>query len=330
MLSDKIRIEQFIETELLKKLSKLDNSRKSGLFSSWIIFAIIPVFLFALYFIGFKFRNSTNYISIVFTFFGFMCLVSFSMVLLNRKNKSIPFEVSFKEEIIKPFIQFINPDFIYKRLGYVNRTEFLNMGFFTDENYKVNGNDQVIGKYKDVLFQFCDLTVTKSPVLKSKNQQDDLVFCGNYFMAKFNKPFIAETYIMPKYSVKENILGSDFDTSNYIDSWELGENVKLEDPEFSSMYKVLSHDQIEARYILTPTFMEKIKSIQRKTKGKLLISFRNDIMYIGNNNGFDYFEPDFYKTLKNKDVLMDYYQEIIDLLTIIDDLNLNIKIWKKN
>lgn len=329
MLPDKIKVEQFIETDLLKKISKLENSRKTGLFSSWISFAIMLVFLTAIFFTGFKFRNSTNYISIIFTLFGGMCLVSFLLVLFNRRNKSIPFEVSFKEEIIHPFINFINPDFIYKRLGYVNRNEFLNMGFFADENYKLSGNDQVIGKYNDVLFQFCDLTVTKSPVLKSKNQQDDIVFCGNYFMAKFNKPFIAETYLMPKYSVKENILGSDFDTSNYIDTWELGEKVKLEDPEFSSLFTVFSHDQVEARYILTPAFMEKIKSIQIKTKGKLLISFRNNIMYIGNNNGVDYFEADFLKTLNNKEVLMDYYKEIEDLLTIIDDLNLNLKIWKK-
>lgn len=40
------------------------------------------------------------------------------------------------------------------------------------------------------------------------------------------------------------------------------EKIFLEDREFNENYNIYSDDQVEARYILTPTFMEKIKNIQ--------------------------------------------------------------------
>lgn len=273
--------------------------------------------------------NSPNHTQILISSFAGVFLLLMGYAFYVRKNSVADFESTFKEEIIKPLISFINKDFIYKPDSYISHNEFLKTGFFENQLYNYDGNDQLIGKHNDVLFQFCDLWVTKTPSIKTNNQSDYNVFCGNFFMAKFNKSFKFETYIIPTYSFRENLIGDDFDTQTFlVDNWCFGDKVQLEDPEFTKLFSVFSKDQIESRYILTPTLMERIKKVQEKTRGKLFISFRNDMIFIANNNGFDYFEPDFYKSINSKEAILEYYKEITDLLSIIDELQLNIKIWK--
>jgi hypothetical protein len=44
--------------------------------------------------------------------------------------------------------------------------------------------------------------------------------------------------------------------------------VKLEDPVFEKAFEVYSTDQIEARFILTPDFMERLIGLERTFKGR--------------------------------------------------------------
>jgi hypothetical protein len=47
-----------------------------------------------------------------------------------------------------------------------------------------------------------------------------------------------------------------------------GQRVKLEDPVFEKAFEVYSTDQIEARFLLTPDFMERLLGLERTFKGK--------------------------------------------------------------
>ena len=47
-----------------------------------------------------------------------------------------------------------------------------------------------------------------------------------------------------------------------------GQRVKLEDPVFEKAFEVYSTDQIEARFILTPDFMERLIGLERTFKGR--------------------------------------------------------------
>lgn len=58
------------------------------------------------------------------------------------------------------------------------------------------------------------------------------------------------------------------------------EPVNLEDPEFEKAYSVFSTDQLQARSILTPNFMERIKDFDRKWGDKVFMSFRGQELLI--------------------------------------------------
>lgn len=47
-----------------------------------------------------------------------------------------------------------------------------------------------------------------------------------------------------------------------------GERVRLEDPRFEDRFNVFSTDQIEARYLLTPRFMERIMELTERLNNR--------------------------------------------------------------
>ncbi len=86
------------------------------------------------------------------------------------------------------------------------------------------------------------------------------VFRGQCLVVKFHKQFKGVTKVyrdmgMLNFFAKLGQLGK-------------GEKVKLEDPVFEKAFEVYSTDQIEARFILTPDFMERLLGLERTFKGK--------------------------------------------------------------
>jgi len=96
------------------------------------------------------------------------------------------------------------------------------------------------------------------------------------------------------------------------------------------MFNVYGEDQIEARYILTPALMERIKQLSLRTKGQYYIAFSDNRITVANNSGKNNFEIKQSKSITKDDnkMLVEFYQDLCDQFAIIDDLKLNIKIWR--
>ncbi len=86
------------------------------------------------------------------------------------------------------------------------------------------------------------------------------VFKGQCLVVKFHKQFQGVTKVY-----------RDAGALNFfkkLSQMGKGQRVKLEDPVFEKAFEVYSTDQIEARYILTPDFMERMLGLERTFKGK--------------------------------------------------------------
>ena len=113
------------------------------------------------------------------------------------------------------------------------------------------------------------------------------------------------------------------------------EQIELEDPEFNKNYKVYSDNQIEARYLLTPSFMERIKNMQTVFLALSVdFVFKEDFLYVFLNGGVSsqtvengFFEvTDINKSLLNKDNYLKIFVEFVEILSLIDYFKLNRKI----
>jgi hypothetical protein len=98
------------------------------------------------------------------------------------------------------------------------------------------------------------------------------VFRGQCLVVKFHKQFNGVTKVFRDKGVF-NFLG------------KLGQGkaqkVKLEDPVFEKAFEVYSTDQIEARFLLTPDFMERLVGLERAFKGKQVrCAFSGGEMYL--------------------------------------------------
>ena len=105
--------------------------------------------------------------------------------------------------------------------------------------------------------------------------------------------------------------------------------MKLEDPEFEKKFVVYASDQIEARYILTPALMERLREFAEKTKHEVHISFVLSCVFIAISLKENLFEPRIYRTLLDYSTIEKYYDDLMMAIGIVEELNLNRRIWTK-
>lgn len=332
----------FLDKDLNDTIKEIDKQRSS---TQRMTMIVVPLVLLVVLGIGgyycystFKAAEAGDYTSpgssipILILFFGVITVIGFGYSYFVRKKheKSVNAQAasnsdvdavaaggSLNETVFRRIIKFINPTAEYIPIGHIGLPEFLESGLYQGKNYGIDGNDQISGRHNGVPFIMCELQVSYKRNFSDVKDSPDSVLSGLFFVAKFNKKFSSPVYIIPRKGA-----------SGYTNL--VGEKVKLEDPEFMDMFEVYSPDQVEARYILTPSTMERIKNIARRNKGKFYVAFNNNKITITNDNNDTKFGVGFFDSLTKNDnkLLVDFYETIRDQMSIIDELKLNMKIWK--
>ncbi|WP_343632302.1 DUF3137 domain-containing protein [Fluviicola sp.] len=240
------------------------------------------------------------------------------------------FKNQFKGKVIPAVVKFVD-----ERLQYdPNRglmSEYAESRIFTQRYDRYKAEDTISGKFDLTDFAFGEIhTEYKTVSTDSKGNRQEhwhTIFKGMFFVSDFHKNFQGETMIdvdtMERYLGK---LGRKFQQWN---PSRPGNLVKLENPEFEKKFAVYSTDEQECRYILTPSMMERLLDMTKRINFKVAISFRNNQVFIAVFNNMDLFEPSvFGSLLKEED-----YRIIINMMKlmtgIIEDLNLNTRIWTK-
>ena len=228
-----------------------------------------------------------------------------------------------KSKVFGKLVHYISDNFQYFEKGHVNIGEFLSSYLFKVERYNITGGDQIVGRYNGVPFQSCNLSVTYRPNFRNEKEGDDVAFYGNFFMARSPKTFEHPIVIHPKKSFWGDM--KDNEISTYLNIG--GEKIRLEDPEFQKLFEVYCDDQITARYVLTPAFMERLKKLNEKHKGEVYIGINNDNIVIATNRGNALMKADYSPTamlFQKIDLAMveDVYSELVAQLQMIDTLKL--------
>ena len=103
----------------------------------------------------------------------------------------------------------------------------------------------------------------------------------------------------------------------------------MENPEFEKSFDTYSTDQVEARYLLSPSFMERLLELDRKFPGRITVSFLNSSVIIAIPDSKNHFETSIWQSqLRNDSVRREFFT-LATLFHIVHDLNLNLRIWSK-
>ncbi len=305
---------EFCNNELREFLLPLENERKSvvktGVTGS-ILFGLAAVSVY----IAVQDQPLVFIIAFIFLIPGIIFLIIYYKKKRNYVGR-------FKDEIVHNIIKFIDPSLHYDPACHVHKNDYEQSGLFLESFDRYNGDDYVEGRRGKTIFCFSELH-TEQEVRSGKNTYWETIFKGIFFIGDFNKNFQGRTYV---YSENNPQLG--FFTKLLTSFARNLEKVKLESIEFENRFIVYSSDQVEARYILTPSFMERLVKLQDLMGDCTSFSFVDTNVYVAVPIRDALFEPSVFSP-NDYNKLGDYYNTVHIVFDIIDELNLNLRIWNK-
>lgn len=267
-----------------------------------------------------------------------ICMVSVSILGVNILKLKEKVRKRLKKEILVKILSLYN--LILDSHYLISSEEIRDMGLFPTFSSKLD-DDIFTGVYKG-----CEIIINECSLVKD-NSSHDICFYGLIVKAQMNKVFSGRTIVGRR---------------GFINSMDNYEEVQLEDIEYMSDMQVYSTNQIEARYILTPAFIERLRLLgqvfyagrnknriyQDKNKVfefifnliakfpgitesalksmRVKAAFIDGFVFLFIPTGEDFFEVDINSSLFNEDKYFDIYNQIQSILQIIDYLKLNLKL----
>ncbi|MCS7065948.1 MAG: DUF3137 domain-containing protein [Fimbriimonadales bacterium] len=244
----------------------------------------------------------------------------------------------FKWRVLTRLVKFVSPELEYQPERYISEEEFRSSLLFQRDPDRYRGEDLIEGRVGQTALRLSELHAEyKTEHYDSKGNRRTTwhtLFRGLFIVADFNKHFHGITLVLP--DVEQNLLGWFGQMLQGLSAklgMQPGELVKLEDPEFERAFKVYSTDQIEARYILTPSLMERILRFRQLTKSEIRLAFIASRLYVAIPTTHDHFEaPSLFAPvgeLLKPETIGKYLHELRFALAVVDELNLNTRIWTK-
>jgi hypothetical protein len=231
----------------------------------------------------------------------------------------------FKSIVIQRIVNFIDEDLNYDADECIDKSTFMLSKIFTTKPNRYKGDDLVWGKTGATEIKFSEIKAEHESSI-GNNRRRYTIFKGLFFIGDFNKHFTCETVVLPDTAEKLfGHLGQKLQSLNIF----RGELIKLEDPEFESHFVVYGDDQIQARYILSMSLMERIVEFRKKTGRKIYLSFVGSKVFVAVSYTKSLFEPRLFRTLLDFEPVREYFEDLQLTIGIVDDLNLNTRIWSK-
>ncbi|MBN2054052.1 DUF3137 domain-containing protein [bacterium] len=314
---------RFYDTELKSSLERLEGERRQ-LRNRYIVTGIIAVVVIGGVYLGVKTFNLPSLIIAA----PIIIVAGAAYFLITPILKQ--FQANFKKGVIEPIVHFIEPGLRYSPDRCVAADTYHWSGLFPHHVDRYRGDDYVTGMLDRTQIEFSELhTEYKTTHRNSKGSQRSdwhTIFRGIFFCADFNKHFRGVTYVLP--DTAERALGF---IGRKLQEWNKGrgEVVRMEDAEFEKEFAVYGTDQVGARYILSPGLMRRILEFKKKTGKTLYISFAGSRIYVAISIRKPLFEPQTFGSLVKFQPVQEYFEHLTMTIGLVEDLNLNTRIWTK-
>lgn len=251
----------------------------------------------------------------------------FLIFMFVYRHESAGYSALFKDHVIEKIIHFLDPTLVYRKMEKIAEAEYQKSELFLETYERYSGSDRVSGEIEGVKISFCDLHVEKKERDKNGKEEWHDIFKGLFFYADFNKTFQSKVIVLP--DMAERTLG-------VLGSWMQGLNVqrgkliKLDHVEFEKLFVVYGEDQIESRYILSPSLMEKIVQFHNKVEKALYLSFIDGKLYMAIPYTKPLFEPILNRSLLDFKMIQSYFELLEMILSVVNEFKLNEKLWSKH
>ncbi|MEZ5039953.1 MAG: DUF3137 domain-containing protein [Saprospiraceae bacterium] len=233
----------------------------------------------------------------------------------------IPLRQNLQQSIGDIITEAIGSQWTYNADQHIPAYHFEKLGLTSKFN-SIHGENLIHGLHGDTSFSFSYLDLSND-----SKDNSNTVFKGILVVADFHKALKGKTLIFPDKA--QRTLGSWLGKKVQEFGWKGLGLVYLEDPVFEEAFAVYASDQVEARYILTPSMMNNLLTLHKKYGENLSFFFTDGKVCIAIKN-IESFEQDLSFPIFPDGTFHHFFQPIEIVTEIIDILNLNTRIWAKS
>jgi tetratricopeptide (TPR) repeat protein len=322
---------QYCEANLLEHLKTLECKRKSTLRTIFISAIICLILTWCISFsLSYWIRANNSLL-----FYVYCLILPASAWVIFCRGCIYNYKIGFKRNIVENIVEFISDR--DRQLNYAahlfieNKRQtimaFTRSQILRDEIAEpdyLEQEDCVYGTIGDTNIFFAEILAEnrKGGYLDEFGSENyrhkSVLFRGLFFEARFAKNFVSRTFVLPN-DIKGKI--------SLLHNWR-GELIKLEDPEFERIFRVYGDSQTESRYILSTNLMSRLVDFNHKAGRKVYLSFVDGFLYVAIPYRHNLFEPRLFNSMMSFTPLKEYFQDLQLMIGIVEDLNLNRRIWQ--
>lgn len=252
-----------------------------------------------------KLEDPGDGFSIYFAFLVFLAMWNAWPAFVYKK--------AIKELIYDDIFRFFGDGFQFSPESGISMERLKPSGIIPSHN-RYRKEDHTQGTYHEV-----GLELSEARLVRGSGKNKRTVFRGVFILLEMNKDFEGHTIVMKDQGVIGNWVRDKFDKK---------ERVTLEDPVFEDKFEVYSTDQVEARYLLTTSFMERLLQLAALFgDARLQCAFYENKLLIMLPQRKNLFEPgNIFRPALHVDDIHRLLQEFHLIFSIIDVLKLNMRI----
>jgi hypothetical protein len=274
-----------------------------------------------------SFQSGVQVVAIATVIVAIALLIFYAVYISPPLNR---LKSRFNQNIIAHYIQSILPGAQYEPESYHPVQTYYESLLFTIDVDRHSGANYVHGMFDKTEVSFSYMHTEYKQVSYTKNGTKTTwhtIFKGVFMCADSNKKFSGKTLVLP--DTAEKYLGGFGKWLQKKTGNAVGEMVYMENVNFEKEFVVYSTDPVEARYLITPKIQEQIFNMKKLLKKDLRLSFVNNNVFIAVSRE-NVFQLNTSLSFTNINTLKYYMKDIVELLTLIHLLDLNIRIWGRN
>ena len=182
--------------------------------------------------------------------------------------------------------------------------------FVVPEYTSADYDDIFEGSYSNV-----NIEIVESEYIRGSGKNSKTVFDGVIVKLDMNKSFSGHTIIKPN-------------SFMHIPPSKELHHTELEDSEFNRRFDVFTNDEIDARYLITPSFMERLKGLKTAfSASSVSCAFFENLLIVALPTNKDLFSIcSLIKPIDDSKQYFQMYEEIVSIIKLIDHFKLNQKI----
>lgn len=314
--------EGFYQSQIFPLMQDMENMRKKYLryfiIACCLAVVAIPLLMWGIFHFqaaetvatqnSSSFSNSLMYglIAVVIA----ICASPIALYKFKSKSKLMPIMLQYFEGFNYQYKRTIPVDVIQTRL--INNYD------------QREGDDYFEGVYKNVPITVSEEKFKRKRIIERNGKPQttyDIIFSGVLILLKMNKDFSGQTVVLQDKGLLNTMskLGHNLQGLS---------NVKLEDSVFEKEFEVFASDQVEARYLLTTAFMERMLKLRAAYHADSVeFSFFNNQLFIALKTKENMFEAtSIFKSCLDKKMVEEAFMQIVSIFAIIDILSLDKRI----